>query len=42
VIHLAAIIKQEAATLFDVPLTTEQALFFAEVDQVLTAKLPIC
>lgn len=41
VIHLAAIIKQEAADLFDVPLTTEQALFFAEVDQVLTAKLPV-
>lgn len=41
VIHLAAIIKQEAADLFDIPLTTEQALFFAEVDQVLTAKLPV-
>jgi len=41
VIPLAAIIKQEAADLFDVPLTTEQALFFAEVDQVLTGKLPI-
>lgn len=41
VIALAAVIKQEAADLFDVPLTTEQALFFAEVDQVLTAKLPV-